>query len=111
MLRSVFSIVVLGAATAWGASECTRGPAVPAATATAVQTCLRGRIVLVQKSRLVVSVTGQHIRFRVADDAKIRVNGIEATLQDLKPRYAVTIVAEMKGEEPIAKYVEAAMRM
>lgn len=113
MLRFTFTfaIAVLGAAALGGVSVGTQVSELMASRAAAEQTSFRGQIVVVERDALVVSVAGQQVRFLVADDARIRLDGIAATLADLQPRFAVSILAETQGTEPIAKDIDAATRM
>jgi hypothetical protein len=110
MLRGTFFVSVLAVCgvSVWPAGARQEGP--PPITAAATIEAFSGAILWVERNRLIVSINGEDRTFLVAADAKILLNGEPATLQDLQPRYAVSILAE-RNDPPIAKYIDAQMTL
>jgi hypothetical protein len=57
-----------------------------------------GEVQAVTVDGITVMVGTEHLMFRVANDAKITLDGAAATLQDLKPGHIVTLSAERSDD-------------
>jgi hypothetical protein len=69
-----------------------------------------GTIVAIDAAQVTISIAGDQKRFAIADDVMILLNGAEASLDELKPGYLATIMAESDGDQLIAKVIDAQLQ-
>jgi hypothetical protein len=86
-------------------------PQLPAAQAVAQEGVheerFEGTIDAIEQSYLVVAFGMQELTFTVPVEAVIRLDGQFVTLAELQPGYFVVIIADVNGENRIAKSIDA----